>query len=217
MSDTNPAAKQRAAHIFPRAAHEWYVEEPAATQGLLTVEKFAGMVWDPCCGQGNIVKTLLAAGLDAVGTDIVRRVPDGTPWFLWEADFLAGEAQFPGGALNIVFNPPFSKGKAAEACIRRAISSMRGKVAAFVDQRFIGSARRANGLFADHPPTRIWSITPRVSCPPGEYLLAGNKAGGGTADYVWMVWDLTAPVGETRLGWIRNPTSTKFDREPVAA
>lgn len=197
-------AKRRASHIFPRAAHEWYVEEPVATTGLLSVEKFAGRVWDPCCGQGNIVKELMEAGYDAVGSDIVRRVPDDTPWFMWETDFLGDEVKFPVGAINICFNPPFGKSKVAEACIRRALIAVTGKVAAFVDQRFIGSALRANGLFAEHPPTRIWSITPRISCPPGEYLLAGNKAGGGTADYVWIVWDLTAPVGDTAFGWIRN-------------
>lgn len=209
MSDVEMAPKPRAAHNFPRAAHEWYVEEPVATEGLLTVEKFAGRVWDPCCGQGNIVKTLLAAGVDAVGTDIVARVDHvQESWFLGRHDFLADEALNIGGVLNIVFNPPFSKGRAAEACIRKAIATIPGKVAAFVDQRFIGSARRANGLFAEHPPSRIWSITPRVSCPPGEYLLAGNKAGGGTADYVWMVWDQTIPRGETRLGWIRRSRPT---------
>lgn len=78
------------------------------------------------------------------------------------------------------------------------------KFCVFVDRRFLTGKRRAAGLYAEHPPTRVWEITPRPSCPPGEYLEAGNKAGGGTADYCWIVWDITAPSGQTALGWLRG-------------
>ena len=104
-------------------------------------------------------------------------------------------------------NPPFVRAKGAEAFIRKALALASGKVAAFVDIRFIASAKRANGLFADFPPCRIWVVIPRPSCPPGSYLEAGNKAGGGTADWCWIVWDKTAPTQATHFGWLRGARS----------
>ena len=109
------------------------------------------------------------------------------------------------GGGNIVMNPPFFRAKGAEAFIRKALSLATGKVCAFVDIRFIAGAERANGLFAEHCPHRIWIITPRVSCPPGEYLAAGHKAGNGSSDWCWLVWDLTAPkVRTSQTGWLRR-------------
>ncbi len=42
------------------------------------------------------------------------------------------------------------------------------------------------------------------SCAPGEFIAAGGNVGGGTADYVWLVWDKTLPAymrGKAMLGW----------------
>jgi len=185
------------AHVWQRDVLDWYVEPPRATEALLTVERFVGPVWDPACGQGNIVRALEAAGIEAHGSDIANRGFGGVQ------DFLAPECDFV-GVLNIVMNPPFFRAKGAEAFIRRALTVACGKVAAFVDIRFIAGAERADGLFADHPPHRIWIVTPRVSCPPGDYLAAGGKAGNGSSDWCWLVWDLTAPYSATTLGWLRR-------------
>ncbi|RWM29441.1 hypothetical protein [Mesorhizobium sp.] len=193
--------KAKAAHVWKRDALDWYVEEDFVTRALAKVERFVGSVLDPCCGQGNIVTALLASGVEAVGSDIVERAPEGTPWFLGTADFreVAAIAQ-----PNICMNPPFFRAKGAEAFIRKALSLASGKVAAFTDIKFLASDGRAKGLYAEFPPNRIWSISPRPSCPPGEYLLAGGEADGGTADYVWLVWDLTAPPPQAaQFLWLR--------------
>lgn len=196
MSET----REKVAHVWQRDALDWYVEEEFVTQALVKVERFVGPVLDPCCGQGNIVKGLLAAGVEAVGTDIVKRVPDGTPWFLGTADFReVGAISQP----NICMNPPFFRAKGAEAFIRKALSVASGKVVAFADIKFLASHGRAKGLYAEFPPNRVWSISPRPSCPPGEFLLAGGEADGGTADWVWMVWDQTAPFYGTQFDWLR--------------
>lgn len=196
------AAAEKAAHVWERDPLDWYVEPPEATEALLKVERFSGeTTHDPCCGQGNIVGALRAAGYHATGSDITDRCEKA--WFTGEIDFLAAD-DF-GTVCNIVMNPPFFRAKGAEAFIRKALAVATGKVCAFVDVRFLAGADRANGLFAEHPPARIWIITPRVSCPPGSYLAAGNKAGGGSSDWCWMVWDLTAPRGATQLGWLRRP------------
>ena len=108
-------------------------------------------------------------------------------------------------ARSIVSNPPFYRGEGTEDFIRKAVSIPGlAKLAVFADAKFLGGAGRAAGLWAQHPPARVWWLTPRPSCPPGAHLLAGGRAEGGTAEWCWLVWDLTAPAGETRLGWLRR-------------
>lgn len=191
------SATARLAHKWPRHPQDWYVEPGRCTDQLLTVERFVGEILDPTCGQGNIVEALRAAGLVAHGSDIKRRT--NAHWFLGEHDFLAGDAPV---AANIVFNPPYFRAKGTEACIRQALATATGKVCVFVDRRFVTGGRRARGLYTQHPPTRIWEISPRPSCPTGDFLLAGGKAEGGTADFCWLVWDMTAPKGVTTTGWL---------------
>jgi hypothetical protein len=202
-------ARPRAAHAWPRAANEWYVEPAWVTTALHAVDPLAGPTWDPACGTGHVVRSLRAAGVPAWGSDLVSREGCEGEWFAGRHDFL-GELhpQHLGRPVrNIVTNPPFGRGRLAEAFARQAIATVTsGKVALFVDARFLGSAGRAHGLFAEHPPARVWLVTPRPSCPPGEYLAAGGKAEGGQADFVWIVWYGRTARGETRVDWIRRPT-----------
>jgi hypothetical protein len=213
VSAEEPRTRSKGAHVWKRDSLDWYVEESRASAALFEVESFVGPIWDPCCGRGNILHSYLRTkGACCIGTDIVRRCDDDIPFF-GELDFL-GEfdhaAMIPAFHSNIVMNPPFFRAKGAEAFIRKALKLANGKVCAFVDMRFLSGAERANGLFADHPPHRIWIVTPRVSCPPGEYLSAGNKAGGGTADYCWLVFDLTSPAPSSPyLGWLRKSASAR--------
>ncbi|WP_022697902.1 SAM-dependent methyltransferase [Euryhalocaulis caribicus] len=196
-------AAEKNAHVWERDELDWYVEPTAATEALLTVESFVGSIVDPCAGQGNIVNTLRSAGHDACASDVVKRAEFDRCW-AGHIDFLSGYSAELARYENFVMNPPFFRAKGAEAFIRRALELATGKVCAFVDIRFIAGAKRANGLFAEHPPHRVWIITPRVSCPPGEYLKAGGEAKGGSADWVWLVWDKTAPFSATHMGWLRR-------------
>lgn len=200
---THGALKEKKATIWKRDGLDWYVEEARAVDGLLAVEKFMGIIHDPACGIGTIPEACIRQNYRATGTDLVRRAPfeDGR-WWQGCYDFLTA----PMGMFeNIICNPPFFKGAGTEAFIRRALSLTSGKVAIFTSIKFLAGGKRANGLFKDHTPTRIWVVTPRVSCPPGEYLKAGEKAGGGTDDWCWIVWDKSSPApAMPALGWIRK-------------
>lgn len=188
--------------MWKQHPHGWYVEPEWVTRALLGVEAFDGETWDPAAGSGAIVRTFRDAGLHAYGTDLLARAPEAE-WFARTGDFL-GEAPPWFSPDSIVTNPPYFGGHGAEAFTRRALAIARCKVAIFVNDRFLDSDRRAAGLFAEHPPSRVWIVTPRPSCPPGEYLAAGNKAEGGLANYCWIVWD-KAHVGPAQLGWARRP------------
>lgn len=191
---------------FAVAEDDWYVEPTAATEFLLKRESFAGLrILDPACGQGNIVRTCRAAGLNAVGSDLRER--DGAraeSWFLGAQDWLTAD-HLHGDA--IIMNPPYGRALLAEAFIRRALSRpCSEKVAAFVNAKFLFGAGRAKGLFAEHPPSRVWPVVPRPSCPPGQFLLDGGKAQGGVENYVWMVWD----VGGCGRTWFRWQMETEW-------
>lgn len=197
-------AKERKSHIWNRDELDWYVEPGSSTTQLLAVEKFNGAVWDPCCGGGNVVRALLAEGYQAIGTDIVERPGQDPEWFRGTVDFLYSEQIPVSFAPNIVFNPPFFKAKGAELAIRRALAVSKGKVAAFVTEKFLTGSKRARGLYTEFPPSRVWHITPRPSCPPGDFILAGGDVEGDTKDYCWIVWDRTSPaVGPYAGGWLK--------------
>lgn len=204
--------KEKSANIWERDPLDWYVDDSYVTKQLLSAERFTGAITDPCCGGnevvgGNIVKACIAAGYDAHGMDIADRFDGALPsWWRGTQDFLALEdaPRF----INIIMNPPYFGGVGAEAFIRKALAVAAGKVAAFVDVRFIGSSRRAIGLWRDHRPSRIHYITPRPSCPPGSMLLAQGRRGGGTADYCWVVWDENRPARFTEMNWLTGEVVT---------
>lgn len=193
-----PVAK--AAHNWERAADEWYVEPKRVTEQLLRYESFDGHTHDPCCGGGNIPSVLFEAGLMVTGSDLRVRNGQDPRWFAGCWDFMSPDGLGALGARNIVFNPPYYRGGLMEACVSKAVSLAGGKVCVFVPLRFLGSERRANGLYAQIPPDRAYIITPRPSCPPGEFLAAGGKAEGDTKDYAWLVWD--ERKGRTELLWM---------------
>ena len=203
--------KQRKSHVWVQSYQQWYVEDQSCTRALLRVENFAGAIYDPCCGRGNIVRTALERGIDAIGTDIKNRTTDKPYWFYGEYDFLHGDLTpllvdyrpWNRSSWSVVVNPPFFRAAGTEQAIRRALEIAKHKVCIFTDVRFLSGKARAEGLYTECPPHRIWHLSPRPSCPPGEYLAAGNKAGGGTADYCWLVWDLLSPYTGTQTGWLR--------------
>lgn len=189
--------------MHARGTDDWYCEPEWATALLLQHENFGRVVWDPACGGGNVCRAVIASGRHAIGTDIVRRAEgDDSEWWVGHHDFVS-DASFPVFD-DIVTNPPFFRAAGTEAFIRRALSLPAGKVVVFTDVKFLAGQRRANGLFRDHPPSRVWIHAKRPSCPPGTHLAAGHKAEGGTADWCWLVWDRAAPEGLTSLGWLRE-------------
>ena len=198
---TQAGKKAKAAHVWERDPYDFYVEPAVATAALLTVESFPGVSIDPCCGSGNIVRSMRAAGLMCHGRDIVPRAgQDPADWFLGRRDFLLdGLPEGARGYSNIISNPPFYSGKGTEQFIRQALKHARQKVAVFTDIKFLAGKARRLGLYAEHPPARVYVLSPRVSCPPGDVLEAGGKASGGTADWIWMVWDTTAPHTGTSM------------------
>jgi hypothetical protein len=144
------------------------------------VEKFAPLVLDPACGWGTILHAAKAAGYRVIGSDVVNRRRHRLKNNFTTLDFLNG-AELGSEKISIVCNPPFDH---VEAFCRNACA-IADKVA------MIMLARRLNAAhwLGDLPLKTVYLLTPRPSMPPGEWIAAGNKPGGGTQDFVWAVFD----------------------------
>jgi hypothetical protein len=185
------ALKRRDTHIWALDAGQHYVEPEWCSARLLEDERFTGNVLDPCAGFGRIPQAAREAGLIAHARDIVDR---GCVCGLdYEQDFLAFDVPYD----NIIFNPPFT-------LIRQfgdhALTLAKRKVAMIVPARRLNAMGR--GL-ATTPLYRIRFLTPRPSMPPGWYISAGGKVGGGTADYAWLIW-LQGYNGEPAVKWLHR-------------
>lgn len=179
-------------HIWQREEHEHYVEPEWCSKRLFEVEKFDGLIWDPCCGFGRIPDSAKAAGYGALAGDIVDRGYPGTSI----DDFLTFKS---GGLYNIVCNPPFDIFK--EFALH-ALASEAPKVAMIWLVRTLPAAR----WLQDTPLVRIHLLTPRPSMPPGHTIAAGEKPGGGKQDFCWLVWENPKPVTASfpALRWLHR-------------
>ena len=168
-----------------RATNDWYQDQPEATEALLRVERFSGLSWDPACGLGTIPRTMIAARLIAIGTDIVDRGWRNSAWQAGSEvrDFLTGESC---ACSNIVSNPPFN---VAQQFAERALSIATHKVAFLLPLTFLEGMRRAQWL-AESPLARVHVFSWRISMPPGELMQSGAvKPEGGKKAFAWFVWE----------------------------
>lgn len=193
--------KPKLAQIWDREEHEHYVEPEWCSRRLFDIEKFDGEIWDPACGFGRIPQAAAAAGYKARGTDIVNRgypAPDA-----YAADFFKTDSY--GG--NIVSNPPFDIFQAFAA---RALKLADRKVALIWLVPRLNAAR----WLAETPLARVWLLTPRPSMPPGHTITAGQKPGGGTQDFCWLVWE-QGYRRKPELGWLRRDAAPDFAKREL--
>jgi hypothetical protein len=222
---------------YAKSPFDWYVEQQWVTRALIDAERAHskkcepysgrsvawGVVWDPACGSGNVLKGFLSAiqHVQLHSTDIEFRGYAAQGLFQ-EANFV-GELEFtqstaPKSPFSIVSNPPYSYKKGIlEAFIRRALELATNKVAMLVPiARQAGENRHA--LFEEFPPARIYVLSERPSMPPGAQIaVLGDMAyKRGKIDFMWVVWDRRnpTPVGETK--WATIAPRTKAERGVLA-
>jgi hypothetical protein len=189
------------AHVWEKDPDGWYVEPQWVSERLFAVEEFpGGGIWDPAAGLGRIPEAARAAGHHAVATDIVDR---GYRHFSGQFDFLLAAAGMSGTAAtdtapctNIVCNPPYEH---CEAFARRALELTTGKVAMVWLLRRLNAAR----WLAVTPLARIYLLTPRLLMPPFHVILRGDKPGGGTQDFYWLVWS-HGHAGPPEVRWLHR-------------
>lgn len=164
-----------------------------ATHALIDNEKFEGDIWESACGNGAMSKVLENAARSVHSSDLYDRG-------FGEAgvDFLEVDRR----ADNIVTNPPYN---AAEGFVRSGVKLARRKFALLLRLAFLEGANRANTIFAETPPSRVWVFSERITFYPAGAI----QQGSGTTAYAWFIWDKDASNG-TELKWFKPGYKARF-------
>ena len=174
---------------YKRAKNDFYPTPPEVTQSLMD---FLGLcedtvIWEPACGDGDMVRTLEQYGHKVIGTDIKT----GT-------DFLT--ANKPQNVSFIITNPPFSP---AKEFIEKGAEL--GVPFAYLLKSQFWHARSRYDLFQKIPPAYILPLTWR---PDFLFKERDRNHGAPLMDVMWCVWlteksstiycPLTKPVNTNR-------------------
>ena len=162
-----------------RDPHDNYETPPDAVHQLLSNVKLDGGVWDPSCGRGNIVRTMIEAGRSASGSDKYRWPTPGLRLGVdvsFDYDFLKS-METPS---NIVMNPPYSK---ADEHVRHALRIVENDrlVCVLLRLTWVAAQKRADLL--KHLTKVI--IVGRLKMLPPDVPDRGHN---GAVDFAWFVF-----------------------------
>ncbi|HPG03921.1 MAG TPA: hypothetical protein P5256_00275 [Beijerinckiaceae bacterium] len=178
----DPSAEERIA----RDPDDWYPTPAYCPLALLEHETFEGDIWDPCCGDGEMIialKTRLANSNRFIASDL-----NFHGYGIGGRDFLKVDVTTP-VVDNIITNFPFGL---IDPMMKHALAASRRKVASFARLGLLcGGKRRA--FLVEHPPQRILIFCERVTMfsrrTQVKHRLAGKKETSGILDCAWYIWD----------------------------
>lgn len=170
----------------PRDPADFYPSPAYVSLSLLEHEQFQGTIWDPCCGDGELILALMTR----LANSNTFRASDINDWGFNATiqDFLTVPTTKP-LVENIITNLPFGL---IDEMMPRAIALTTQKFASFSRLGILcGGKRRA--FFEAHPPNRILIFTERVTTYSRnvqvQYHLDGKTESSSVSDCCWMVWD----------------------------
>lgn len=164
-----------------------------ATFALADNEKFTGEIWECACGDGAMSRVFEESGARVYSSDLYDRGYGEVG-----LDFLSPVRTAP----NIVTNPPFN---CAEGFVASGLKYAEKKFALLLRLAFLEGANRANTIFNNHPPSRVWVFSERITFYPKG---VAPKSTGTTA-YAWFVWDKGAS-GSTELKWFKPGYKARY-------
>ena len=191
---------------WERAPYDWYREGPRPVEQLLNAINFGDdLIWDCCCGAGNILDVARRWGHQTVGSDIVDRNP--------RHRFIRGNIlthiskapTLPGRATSLICNPPYSyEPDIAEKIITHVLERFAIRKAAFIlPIAFLASQDRwAKNRLGRWKPSQVCIYRERHTMPPGMLIEQMAKPyEGGMADYCVVVYS-TPHRFRTELIWL---------------
>lgn len=179
---------------WERAPYDWYRESARVVEQLMHGVDFGDdLIWDPCCGKGNVLDVAKRYGHPTIGSDIIERHPAHR---FMRGNILTQITRMPvveGRATSVICNPPYSyEPDIAERIIATVLDRFNVRRAAFiVPIAFLASQERWNGnKFAGRwKPSHTCIYRERHSMPPGHLIeVMDNPYGGGMADYCAVVF-----------------------------
>jgi hypothetical protein len=185
--------RKRNSHLWDRDPSSFYCEPVWCSKRLFDVEDFAATIYDPACGTGRILASARDAGYSPLGSDVVKRAEIDN---FVQRDFLTWCGPIDRNT-SVVCNPPFDH---VQEFIEQALYLGGRKVAMVILVRRLNAAGK---WLKELPLARVYLLTPRPSMPPGYVIAAGEKPGGGTQDFCWLVMDRTHR-GPPELRWLHR-------------
>ena len=174
-----------------RDIDDYYATDPRAMEELLKFETFHRNVWEPACGGGHLSSVLKDHGYSVRNSDVVDRIGDGSVELL---DFIDGDTGVWEG--DIITNPPYSF---AQEFVEKSLSTVvdGSKVAMFLKLTFLEGKKR-KGMFAKHPPKRVYVFSSRVACAKGGDFSSTQSS---AVAYAWFIWEKGYSM-DTIVRWI---------------
>jgi hypothetical protein len=176
-------------HALKARREDFYATPREAVDSLLRLEALPNALWDPCCGDGAIVKPLREAGFRVHASDLNDF---GCPDSEIGHDFLM-PFSVPDRVDGIVMNPPF---KAIEAFLSKALI-VAPFVAMLARLAFLEGATRG-AWFQSAPLARVWVSSRRLPMMHRNGW-DGPRTGSAIA-FAWYIFE-AEHSGPPRLGW----------------
>lgn len=185
-----PAGSSRALK-WERSDYDWYIEPPRAVEQLLHGIDFGNdLIWDPCCGAGNVLDVAKQWGHPTFGSDIVDRHARHR---FKRGNILTHVSKMPkedGRSTSVICNPPYGyEPDIAENIIARILETFPVRRAAFIlPIAFLaGQERWRRDRLARFRPSHACFYRERHTMPPGA-MKDEASGSGGMADYCALVW-----------------------------
>ena len=172
---------------------DFFPTPPWATHALVDNERFEGDIWECACGDGAMAEVLRKTGNKIFSSDLYDR-----GYGEHGHDFTLTDSKCP----NIITNPPYN---CAEAFVDIGLQASQKKFALLLRLAFLEGKNRAEKIFKERYPARVWVFSERITFYP-----KGVEAkGGGTTAYAWFVWDKETS-GQTELRWIKPGYKSRY-------
>ena len=166
-----------------RKKSDFYETPYSITEHLLNMEKFNGVILEPACGNGAIVKVLIIKGKKVIFYDR-------------EVDFFKETKTYK----YIVTNPPFSL---SYNFICKAKQIAKEKFCFLLPLSYLHGKKRFDFIYSDKkfPLARVYIFT--RSPLLGEKIRDDGKYNTGMMVYAWFVW-VRGHCSEPIIRWINN-------------
>jgi hypothetical protein len=186
---------------YERAPYDWYCESERAVEQI-----FAGLpdsdgqpffaddlIWDPCCGRGNVLDVAKRWGHPTVGGDVVDR--NARHRFIRGNVLNVTKApRLPGRQTSVISNTPYHYEPNIAARIMEHLLQPQfdlRRLAFIVPNAFLAGQERWRGqkFQGRYRPSHTLIYTERHTMPPGHLMdTMKSPFEGGMADYAVVVF-----------------------------
>lgn len=164
---------------------DYYDTPEKITEALFKREKFNGVVYEPACGEGEMVKIITKYN-QCISSDIRN---DENIFGLKNIDFLQQNISME----NIVTNPPYNN---ATEFLIHGLKYFEKKMAFLCRLNFLESKKRYN-IFKNSPLKTVYIFSKRQTLSPK----GSGIEKGGMIVYAWFIWEKNYR-GKPIIEWI---------------